>query len=88
MIQCVMIYRLLTSVDVGVLFHVRLLVESLATVLARIGTRVRVDQEVGGQRRTPLESLAALLAIESLFAVMNRPVVRITMLDERNLKGR
>lgn len=39
----------LTSVYEGVFLHVGFLVESLATVLAGIWPRVRVDQEVGGQ---------------------------------------
>ena len=37
--------------------------ESLATVLAGVGPRVRVDEQVGGQRGGPLEALAALLAL-------------------------
>lgn len=42
------------------LLHVGLLVEALATVLARIGPCVRVDEQVRGQGRGPLELLAAL----------------------------
>ena len=38
------VYPSLTCVDVGVLLHVGLLVESLAAVLARVGPRVRVDE--------------------------------------------
>jgi len=52
-----------TCVNVSVLLHVRLLVESLATILTGVGSRVRVDEEVGGQRRAPLEALAALVAL-------------------------
>ena len=52
------------------LLHVGLLVEPLSAVLARVRPRVRVDQEVGGQRGAPLERLAALLARE-------RPLVRV-----------
>ena len=54
------------------LLHVRLLVEPLAAVLARVRPRVRVDEEVRGQRRAPLERLAALLARERPLAVVNR----------------
>lgn len=64
---------LLTGVDVGVLFHVRLLVEPFATVLARVRPGVRVDQEVRGQRRAPLERFPALLAIESFLTVVHSP---------------
>ena len=39
----------LTSVDIGVLLHVRLLVEALAAELAGVGPRVRVDEQVCGQ---------------------------------------
>jgi len=50
----------LTGVYVGVLFHVRLLVEAFAAVLARVRSRVGVNQQVRGQRRRSLETLAAL----------------------------
>ena len=65
--------RLLTRVDVGVLLHVRLLVESLATVLARVGTRIRMYQKVSGQRRTALESFATLFTIKGFLAIVHRP---------------
>jgi len=50
-----------------VLLHVRLLVEALAAVLARVGPRVRVDEQVRGQRGRALEALAADLAVEASF---------------------
>lgn len=56
--------RLLTGVDVGVLLHVRLLMESFAAVLARVRAGVRVDEQVGGERRGAFERLAALVANE------------------------
>lgn len=56
--------RFFTGVYVRVLLHVRLLMEALAAVLARVGPRVRVDEQVRGQRRGALERLAALLALE------------------------
>lgn len=59
--------RLLTCMYVGMLLHVGLLVEPLAAVLAGVGPRVRVDQEVSGQRARPLEALPALLALERFF---------------------
>lgn len=40
---------LLSGVYEGVFLHVGFLVKSLATVLAGIWPRIRVDQEVGGQ---------------------------------------
>lgn len=55
----------LTRVDVGMLLHVRLLVEALAAELAGIGPRVRVDEQVGGQRGRALEGFAAHLALEA-----------------------
>lgn len=41
--------RLLASMDIGVLLHVGLLVEALVAVGARVGPRVRVDEQVGRQ---------------------------------------
>ena len=38
-----------TCVDVRVFLHVRLLVESLAAVLAGVGSRVAVDEQVRGE---------------------------------------
>ena len=60
--------NVLTGVYVRVLLHVRLLVKSFATELARVGSRVGVNEKVRGERRRPLERLAALTAGE-------RPVV-------------
>lgn len=54
-----------------VLFHVGFLMESLPTVLAWIGPRVRVDQEVGRERRRPFETFAAYLAVEASFLLRN-----------------
>jgi hypothetical protein len=51
-------------VNVGVLLHVGLLVEALPAVLARVGPRVGVDEEVRGERRRALEALSALLALQ------------------------
>lgn len=58
---------------VGVLLHVALLVEALATIVAWIRPRVAVDEQVGGQSAGALESLAALLALEHLLHVVHRP---------------
>ncbi len=57
----------LTSVYEGVFLHVGFLVESLATVLAGIWPRVRVDQEVGGQSGWAFEYLATFLALKCSF---------------------
>lgn len=53
------------------LLHVRLLVEALATELARVRSRVRVDQQVCGESGRPLERLPALLALEHFLDVVN-----------------
>ena len=53
-----------TCMYVGVLLHVRLLVEPLATVLTGVGPRVAVDQQVGGQGGGALETLPTLLALK------------------------
>ena len=49
----------LTSVDEGVLLHVRLLVEALPTVLAGVGPDVGVDEQMRGQSGGTLEDLSA-----------------------------
>ena len=50
--------------DVRVLLHVRLLVKPLAAVLAGVGPRVAVDEEVCRQCAAALEGLAALVALQ------------------------
>lgn len=55
----------LTCVDVGVLLHVRLLVEALPTELAGVGPRVRVDEQVGRQGGRALEGFATHPALEA-----------------------
>lgn len=50
--------------NVSVLLHVGLLMKALAAVLARVGSRVRVDQQVCGEGGAPLKALAALLALQ------------------------
>ena len=39
----------LTCVNVSMFLHVRLLMKPLSAILAGVGSRVRVDEEVGGQ---------------------------------------
>lgn len=56
-----------TCVDESVFLHVGLLVEPLPAVLARIGPRVRVDEQVRGQRGRPLKAFAADFAVEASF---------------------
>lgn len=60
--------------DVSVLLHVGFLVESFTAVLARIRSRVRMDEQVSRQRRRPLERLAALPALEYFFRVVQRSI--------------
>ena len=55
----------LTCVDERVFLHVWLLVEPLPAVLARVGPRVRVDEQVRGQRGGALEAFAADFAAEA-----------------------
>lgn len=57
----------------GVFLHIRFLVEPLPTVLARIGPGVRVDEQVGGQSRRPLKTLAANLTIKAAFLQREEP---------------
>lgn len=56
-----------TCVDEGVFLHVGLLVESLATVLTGVGSGVRVNEQVCGQRGRPLEALATDLTVKASF---------------------
>ena len=56
--------KALTCVDVGVLLHVGLLVEPLATEVAGVRPGVAVDQEVGRESAAPLERLSTLRALE------------------------
>ena len=53
---------------IGVFLHVGLLVKPFAAVLAWIRTRVGMNEQVRGQGARPLETLAALLALEYLYA--------------------
>lgn len=53
----------LTRMNVGVLLHVGLLMESLAAILAGIRSRVAVDEQMRGEGRGALERFAALFAL-------------------------
>ena len=53
------------------LLHVGLLMEALATELAWVRSRVRVDQQVCGESGRPLERLPALLAFENFLDVVD-----------------
>ena len=75
----------LTGVDVGVLLHVGLLVEALATELAWVGSRVRVDQQVCGEGGRPLERRPALFALEHLLNVVNSSATRQAALNRGSL---
>lgn len=50
--------------NVRVLLHVGLLMESLATVLAGIRSRIAVDEQMRGEGRGTLERFAALFALQ------------------------
>ncbi|KAJ4449542.1 hypothetical protein ANN_00943 [Periplaneta americana] len=56
----------------SVLLHVGLLVEALAAELAGVRSRVRVDEQVRGQRGRALERLAALLALQHMSHAVKR----------------
>ena len=55
----------LTCVDECVLLHVGLLMEALPAVLARVRARVRVDEQMRGQRGRALEAFPADLTVEA-----------------------
>lgn len=57
---------MLTSMDVGVFLHVRLLMEPFTAVLAGIRPGVAVDQQVRWQRAGPLERFPALFALNKV----------------------
>lgn len=57
----------------GVFLHIRFLVEPLPTVLARIRPGVRVDEQVGGQSRRSLKTLATNLTIKAAFLQREEP---------------
>ena len=60
-----------TCVDVRVFLHVRLLVESFAAVLAGVGSRVAVDEQVRGEGARALKTFAALFTLKGFsFAVV------------------
>lgn len=62
--------------NVGVLLHVALLMESLPAELTWVRSRVRVYQQMGSQSAGPLEPLAALLALEHLLRGVHGSVLR------------
>ena len=74
--------------DVGVLLHVGLLVEPLAAELARVGAGVGVDQQVRGERRRALETLAALAALEAALGRVDGAVLAQTHRVSERLPAR
>jgi hypothetical protein len=75
------LYWKLTSVDVGVLLHVRLLVKPFATILTRIRPRVGMDQQMRRQSRAALKRFPALFAREGLLIIVNSSERRKNWLD-------
>jgi len=69
------ICRLLTGVYISVLLHIALLVESLAAELARVRSRVRMDQKVSAERARSFEGFTALLAFEHFLCGVHSPVL-------------
>jgi len=72
------ICRLLTGVYISVLLHIALLVESLAAELARVRSRVRMDQKVSAERARSFEGFTALLAFEHFLCGVHSPVLSET----------
>ena len=64
-------FLFITCVDVGVFLHVGFLVKSLAAVLTGVRPRVRMDQQMGGQRRRPFKRLTALFALIEIQQTIN-----------------
>jgi hypothetical protein len=63
--------RFFSRVDIGVFFHVALLVKPLATIFAGKRARVRMYQHVGGEGGRTFERFVALLAREQFFIGMH-----------------
>lgn len=59
-----------------VFLHIRLLMEPLTAVLARVGPGVRMYEEMSGKCTGPLESFPTLLAFEDFFYTVDSPVER------------
>lgn len=57
---------------VRVLLHVGFLMEPFAAKLARIRSRVGMDQQMRGQGGRPFERFTTLFAFEQLFDVVRR----------------
>lgn len=53
--------------NVSMLFHVRLLMEALATELTGVGSCIRVDEQMGRQGRGALKCLSTHLALKAPF---------------------
>lgn len=66
----------LTSMNVCMLLHVRLLMEPFPAVLAGVRPGVGVDKKVGREGAGPLEGLATLLALEDLLHAVDSPASR------------
>lgn len=60
--------------NISVFFHIRLLVEPLPAVLARVRSGVGVDEQVGGESAGSLEGFSTLLAFEDFFHAVDGPV--------------
>ena len=71
----------LTCVYVRVLLHVRLLVEPFTAKVARIRSGVAVNQEVGRQRGTSLETFATFLAFKQLLCTVYCPEENIMLIE-------
>lgn len=66
-----------TCMYVSVFLHVRLLMKAFPTVLARVGSRVAVNEQVRGQGRRPLELLATEVALETSLLPVNRDAMLV-----------
>ena len=64
--------------NVSVLLHVGLLVEAFAAELARVRTRVGVDEQMCRQRGRSLEALATLATLEAPLGTVHGAVLTQT----------
>lgn len=56
--------------NVGVFFHVTLLMETFATVTAGERSSIAVYQQMGGEGAGPFKAFSALFTLEHLFHIM------------------
>lgn len=63
--------RSITCMNIGMFLHVRFLMETFATVIARVWPRITMYQQVGAECWRPFECFTALLTFELLLQTGN-----------------